>query len=74
MATMPINRLGRFDPRLARSYHCHRDTAQLRLRCQGQLAKISFNHHARPKRGNPAGVTYLKARLVINPDKGFLQR
>jgi type II secretory pathway predicted ATPase ExeA len=34
-----------FEPRLARSYHCHRDTAQSRLPRQCQLAKISSNRH-----------------------------
>src|SRR4051794_135567 len=52
---------GRFDPRLARSYHFHRDTAQLCLRRRGQLAKISFDCHAGHKQRNPAGVTYLRA-------------
>jgi hypothetical protein len=40
------HRCGRFNPRLARSHHRHRDTAQLRLRRWGQRAKISFDHHA----------------------------
>jgi hypothetical protein len=40
------HRCGRFNPRLAVSYHCHRDTAQLRLRRRGKLAKISFDRHA----------------------------
>ena len=40
------HRCGRFNPRLTRSDHRHRDTAQLRLRRWGQRAKISFDHHA----------------------------
>src|SRR3954452_6616479 len=39
------NCLGRFNPRLAGPYHRHRDTAQLRLRRRGKLAKIPFGHH-----------------------------
>ena len=37
--------LGRFNPCLAGPYHRHRDTAQLRLRRRGKLAKISFDLH-----------------------------
>jgi hypothetical protein len=59
------HRLGRFDPRLARSYHRHRDTAQLRLCRWGQLAKIPFNCHTGHIVGQPRNATYLPFGLVI---------
>src|SRR5690242_5222037 len=56
--------LGRFDPRLARSHHRHRDTAQLCLCRRGQLAKISFDYHAGHIARQPQNATFLTLGLV----------
>src|SRR3954463_3161776 len=56
---------GRFDPRLARSYHRHRDAAQLRLRRWRQFAKISFGYHPGHIARQPGNATFLTLGLVI---------
>ena len=58
------HRFGRFDPRLAGPHHRYRDTAQLRLRGQRQLAKISFDCHAGHIVRQPEIATYLPTGLV----------
>src|SRR3954462_442460 len=55
----------RFEPRLARSYHRDRDTAQLRLRRWRQFAKISFGYHPGHIARQPGNATFLTLGLVI---------
>src|SRR3954462_1140888 len=54
----------RFEPRLARSYHRDRDTAQLRLRRWRQFAKISFGYHPGHIARQPGNATFLTLGLV----------
>src|SRR6185436_13861080 len=54
------------NPRFAGPYHRHRDTAQLRLRGRGQLAKIPFDCHPGHITQQPENATFLTLGLVLS--------